>query len=181
MPPTTIKAIETRYAGYRFRSRLEARYAVFFDALHLPWEYEEEGFVLGAVGHYLPDFWLPTLSLWIEIKGPPPTDEERAKARALAEHTIQDVAILAGPPTTDDDEQASILLYRYYRLIKTPALVHFMRQSPREYGGTERVEALLTRGGEAVEFVPPAVGYRDLFGSDLDFDTAVEDARSARF
>ena len=28
-----IKAIETVYNGYRFRSRLEARWAVFFDAL----------------------------------------------------------------------------------------------------------------------------------------------------
>lgn len=30
-----MKAIETRYKGYRFRSRLEARWAVFFDALGL--------------------------------------------------------------------------------------------------------------------------------------------------
>ena len=28
----SIKAIETRYNGYRFRSRTEARWAVFFDA-----------------------------------------------------------------------------------------------------------------------------------------------------
>jgi hypothetical protein len=30
-----IKAIETRYKGYRFRSRLEARWSVFFDAMEL--------------------------------------------------------------------------------------------------------------------------------------------------
>ena len=53
-----IKAIETRYKGYRFRSRLEARWAVFFDALCIEWEYEREGFVL-PYGPYLPDFWLP--------------------------------------------------------------------------------------------------------------------------
>jgi hypothetical protein len=28
----TIQAIETVYRGHRFRSRLEARWAVFFDA-----------------------------------------------------------------------------------------------------------------------------------------------------
>jgi len=39
-----ITAIETRYKGYRFRSRLEARWAVFFDALGVIWEYEKEGF-----------------------------------------------------------------------------------------------------------------------------------------
>jgi hypothetical protein len=41
-----IKAIETIYKGYRFRSRLEARWAVFFDALEIDWEYEKEGYVL---------------------------------------------------------------------------------------------------------------------------------------
>lgn len=33
MSDSTIKAIETSYAGCRFRSRLEARWAVFFDTL----------------------------------------------------------------------------------------------------------------------------------------------------
>lgn len=50
-----IKAIQTQYKGYNFRSRLEARWAVFFDALGLPWEYEPEGFELSC-GKYLPDF-----------------------------------------------------------------------------------------------------------------------------
>jgi hypothetical protein len=51
----SIKPIETSYQGYRFRSRLEARWAVFFDTLGLAWEYEPEGYVLD--GHpYLPDF-----------------------------------------------------------------------------------------------------------------------------
>lgn len=51
-----IKSIETEYNGYRFRSRLEARWAVFFDALHVPYEYEPEGFDLGDGTYYLPDF-----------------------------------------------------------------------------------------------------------------------------
>lgn len=42
----TIKAIKTEYKGYRFRSRLEARWAVFFDALGVRWEYEKEGYEL---------------------------------------------------------------------------------------------------------------------------------------
>lgn len=64
----TIKAIETKYKGYRFRSRLEARWAVFFDALGVRWEYEKEGFEFNGI-RYLPDFWLPDLKLWLEIKG----------------------------------------------------------------------------------------------------------------
>ena len=70
-----IKPIETQYKGYRFRSRLEARWAVFFDSLGMLWEYEREGFDLGEAGWYLPDFWLPALDKWIEIK-PMEYDEE---------------------------------------------------------------------------------------------------------
>lgn len=51
-----MKAIQTKYAGYRFRSRLEARWAVFFDALGIKWEYEPEGFELSCGTRYLPDF-----------------------------------------------------------------------------------------------------------------------------
>jgi hypothetical protein len=43
------KAIETRYRGYRFRSRSEARWAVFFDAAGIAWQYEPEGFDLTNV------------------------------------------------------------------------------------------------------------------------------------
>lgn len=50
-----MKAIETIYKGYYFRSRLEARWAVFFDALELPFGYEPEGFDIGGL-RYLPDF-----------------------------------------------------------------------------------------------------------------------------
>jgi len=64
-----VRAIETIYNGYRFRSRLEARWAVFFDALSVPFEYEKEGFVLNDETRYLPDFWLPTLKMWFEVKG----------------------------------------------------------------------------------------------------------------
>jgi len=65
---TNIKAIETVYKGYRFRSRLEARWAVFFDALGLEWGYEVEGLDLGGLW-YLPDFYIPDLEYrWIEIK-----------------------------------------------------------------------------------------------------------------
>lgn len=62
-----LKPIETRYGGCRFRSRLEARWAVFFDALKVIWEYEKEGYVLNG-RWYLPDFWLPQVSMWAEVK-----------------------------------------------------------------------------------------------------------------
>jgi hypothetical protein len=123
-----IKAKETHYNGYRFRSRLEARWAVFFDALDIKYEYEKEGFdlsyllspeygwtdggapgeerqamynnwrsVLGSVhANYLPDFWIPHLNTWIEIKGPKPTEAEEALAQMLAFATDQDVFVFYG-------------------------------------------------------------------------------------
>jgi hypothetical protein len=78
-----IKAINTRYKGYNFRSRTEARWAVFFDAIGLKWEYEKEGYVLSNGQRYLPDFYIPGWG-WIEIKGDWPTDEEIEKARLLS-------------------------------------------------------------------------------------------------
>ena len=106
--------IPTMYKGIKFRSRLEARWAVFFDTLGIEWEYEPQGYEIGcsytpmpgdmiytfsdgstgdtwhkklkesegltvvsekpATGDeslewYLPDFWLPELKIWVEVKG----------------------------------------------------------------------------------------------------------------
>ena len=79
-----IKAIPTVYKGYRFRSRLEARWAVFFDACGVKWEYEPEGFDLGNGVYYLPDFLLHGVAgrgggnLYVEVKGQM-TDEDAQK------------------------------------------------------------------------------------------------------
>ena len=64
----SIKPIETKYNGFRFRSRLEARWAVFFDMIGLKYEYEVEGFDMNGI-RYLPDFYIPSLDRWFEIKG----------------------------------------------------------------------------------------------------------------
>jgi len=64
----SIKAIETVYNGYRFRSRLEARWAVFFDALGVEYQYEPEGLELEEQGRYLPDFYIPHINTYLEIK-----------------------------------------------------------------------------------------------------------------
>ena len=57
-----IKPIETYYNNNRFRSRLEARWAVFFDTLGIKYEYEPEGFKMSDGTLYLPDFYLPESS-----------------------------------------------------------------------------------------------------------------------
>jgi len=94
----TIKAIETRYNGYHFRSRLEARWAVFFDTAGINYQYEPEGFDLGESGWYLPDFWLPEQQYWIEIKGPPPTLNEKSKIVGLHDLTGKESFLIHGDP-----------------------------------------------------------------------------------
>jgi hypothetical protein len=104
-----IKAIETRYHGFRFRSRLEARYAVFFDTLGVKWEYEKEGFDLGVLGWYLPDFFLPyhadwttakfpNAGVWLEVKGEMPTAEEKQKLLCLSQMTKHSGRLVVGMP-----------------------------------------------------------------------------------
>lgn len=55
MTQAAPRAIETRAYGRRFRSRTEARCAVFLTEMGLQWEYEPEGYELPS-GRYLPDF-----------------------------------------------------------------------------------------------------------------------------
>lgn len=99
-----MKAIETQYRGYRFRSRLEARWAVFFDALGVKWEYEPDGFELGAGVRYLPDFkvYPPAgnrfKTLWVEVKPVAPNGVERDKARRLAAASRVPVVFCIGTP-----------------------------------------------------------------------------------
>ena len=92
-----IRAIETRYAGCRFRSRAEARWAVFFDTLGIPWRYEPEGFSLSS-GPYLPDFYLPSLDVFVEVKGQAPNANETLKARDLAQESGKIVYLFVRGP-----------------------------------------------------------------------------------
>lgn len=63
-----MRAIPTEYKGYLFRSRLEARWAVFLDTLGIRWEYEPEGLILSDGTYYLPDFYLIDFHLYFEVK-----------------------------------------------------------------------------------------------------------------
>ena len=62
------QTIPTKFDGYTFRSRLEARWAVFFRSMGIRYEYEIEGLTLADGNKYLPDFYLPDFSRYVEIK-----------------------------------------------------------------------------------------------------------------
>ncbi len=92
---TGIKPIETIHSGFKFRSRIEARWAVFFESLHIPYEYEKQGYDLKGLW-YLPDFYLPKFDCWVEIKGDVPKTEELEKARRLSKAHGSFVVLFAG-------------------------------------------------------------------------------------
>jgi len=104
-----LKAIETTYRGCRFRSRLEARWAVVFDALGMSWEYEAQGYrctsrvslIDSGPWAYLPDFWLPTLKLYVEVKGSLTPDEHLRfmdNAASLCDRTDTRAVLLGAIP-----------------------------------------------------------------------------------
>jgi hypothetical protein len=100
-----LKPIETVYRGCRFRSRLEARWAVVLDACGIQWEYEAEGYDLDGVW-YLPDFWLPADRTFLEIKpkleGPGDYHSQVGPALSrLATGSGCEVFLIIGSPETE--------------------------------------------------------------------------------
>lgn len=100
MAAHAIKAIETEFMGWRFRSRTEARWAVFFDALDIRFEYEHEGYDFNGV-RYLPDFWIPQSRTFFEVKGEDPSDEDTNKIALLAARKGAIVLVAIGAPNTE--------------------------------------------------------------------------------
>lgn len=94
----SIKPIETVYKDYRFRSRLEARWAIFFDSLGIEWEYEPEGYVLGEHGWYLPDFKIKGTNIFVEVKGVEPDDKYLKMLEHFGESVNGAVLLVEGQP-----------------------------------------------------------------------------------
>ena len=121
-----IKAIETQYKGYRFRSRLEARWAVFFETLGCRWEYEPEGFDLNGL-YYLPDFkvvYPGGSTYWFEVKSSVDllTRKDIEKMTLFARY-VDDIYLLDGTP-----EYGAYINFSSYHLLgklwKNPVYLH---------------------------------------------------------
>jgi hypothetical protein len=82
----TYNAIPTTYQGTTFRSPLEARWAVFFDALGIAWEHEVRGFDLDGQ-RQVPDFWLPHHGCYWEAQLSETFDDDRFGAWAAIKNT----------------------------------------------------------------------------------------------
>lgn len=106
-----IRPIETRYRGYRFRSRLEARWAVFFDTAKIRWDYEVQGYDVNGRA-YLPDFYLPDLRCYFEVK---PTSEYdlgflQSFAYAIKTHVVVAEGGIPDPEEWRCDENTQLRL-----------------------------------------------------------------------
>lgn len=99
-----IEAKQTSYRGYLMRSRLESRWAVFFDTLGIKWEYEFEGFDLSDGYGYLPDFYLPTFDngCWCEVK---PDGGDFSRAVLFAKDYEEKIWLCEGVP--------EVAIYKY--------------------------------------------------------------------
>ena len=80
---------------YLMRSHSETRWADMMDALNIDWLYEPR-LVQTRHGAYLPDFYLPSAGLFVEVKGPQPTEVEREKAMDASDATGCPVVIAYG-------------------------------------------------------------------------------------
>jgi hypothetical protein len=64
-----IAAQPTVYRGVTFRSALEASWAASLENLGITWEYEPTTVTLPSGIRYIPDFHLPEIGTWLEVKG----------------------------------------------------------------------------------------------------------------
>lgn len=169
-----MKVIQTHYKGYKFRSRTEARWAVFFDSIGVDWEYEPEGFVLSDGSHYLPDFkvtyfdrgWRDhPMTYWFEVKGDLQsiTDKELMKV-FLFEHEL---ILLVGAPSE-----------KGYVSNKTWEGESFSEFKKRVFSNNEDDVLVAPWSYKQRPWVDPQC----CFASEiLEMETAVSKARSARF
>lgn len=190
-----MKPIETIYNGFRFRSWLEARWAVFFDSLGVTYEYEKDGYDLGSAGWYLPGFWLAhwpdtdindgVTEVFVEVKPAMATSEEYGKVLALAKQTEQNAFIMQGEPYINKYNVTQIQVWDMVAL-ENPFVVENLQFQEQvetvQYPGfpaENRYSIGLTNGAvQAHGFVCKPL----LFGMrKADLDAAYLAARQARF
>lgn len=90
-----IAAIPRVYRGVQFRSTLEASWAATLDRLAIEWVYEPRSFALPSGTTYIPDFLLPRMQTWLEVKGD--HNQRIEKVREFAEVERHGYRCVHGP------------------------------------------------------------------------------------
>jgi len=131
----TIAAHPTRYNGVQFRSRLEARWAAYFDLCGLKWDYEPVDF-----RGWSPDFSIETPfgKLFVEVK---PCDD--------SDHPAFDKALAHG-------KQVQVLLLGLDPTVGTVAIPH-----GQSHSADELAEFFLSRNNEQLSRAARALLWRE--------------------
>lgn len=88
------------HRGWMMRSHTELLWAKVFDAAEIQYLHEP-GLFDTPHGWYLPDFYMPNIGAYVEIKGVAPTDIEKEKAAAVIRATGKPLVIISGKPNAD--------------------------------------------------------------------------------
>lgn len=178
-----IKPIETVYNNYRFRSRTEARWTVFFDHAKIAYSYEVEGFQMGKV-RYLPDFQLKQgirllgegehrKQVWVEIKPSLQLEEDdRQKIAQFVQNSSYQVILIGGEPAADTE-----LRLIYFDQAQKKLAAPFVRWTELEDGqiGLVSLDYLKNLAGAEMQSA-----INNLTGSPK-LNEAYRQARQARF
>jgi hypothetical protein len=177
-----IRSIETKYNGYRFRSRLEARWAVFFDAAAIDYEYELEGFKLGDGLSYLPDFYLDSMGVYAEVKpNKELSEDEIRKLVTFSTDADKPLLLVIGTPGSEEMfllNRRSLPSWREVQSwgqevgsLSEAFLSHLRAYAPVEFGHTA------LQGGWTLLHAPGDI--KDLIGSRIK--RSRQKASEARF
>lgn len=169
-----IYPISTEYRGIVFRSRLEARWAVFFDFVNIPFRYEprvDEIDFCGGLTFYKPDFWLIGMDMWVEVKPFPfckLSFAETKKAEGWAKEYGQ-ILILSGTPCIPNEKTESHYLLSFNEEKNKFFLIKNMWwcECPKCH-----LVGIRPGGGTPGECDKTCLGKPslDLFGEEIEFD-----------
>ena len=197
-----IKPIETEYKGYRFRSRLEARWAVFFEACGVDWEYEPEGYELGDGQRYLPDFVIHNVGIersedegklydvYVEVKGEKPKEKDIKKFYAFSgvdstsnEKKCPKPLLVVSKIPEDLFEQFIISHYSGNPMKEeSDYLFYSMRFIKNNFNSQRTAMFFYKEGKLLIRSGDDPCYYEDIGKEDRTFtDNAFKKARSARF
>ena len=182
-----MKAIDTYYNGHLFRSRLEARWAVFFDVLGIRWEYEPEGFSLEDGTCYLPDFYLPDDEVYVEVKPDRPGAwKDISRASVFVGNGIDCLLLLSAVPIAEPGCLVEFP-YVFHTSVHTKLIAYagffggcFMKQFPSFNGAHDL--SFSTNHDQNDMFMSAVLKPRQIECMTYEYlNDALDKARTARF
>lgn len=161
----SIDSTWCHHDGYIMRSLSESRVASMLSSLGIAYLYEYMPYDFRG---YLPDFYLPTLDAFIEVKGAEPTPEEVEKCRRLHVATGCPVVLVHGQPRafphhdvddgytrTEVSWQPRLLIGGRWHEVSCNLLCRAIYRARGREEGERFVMALASRGASSVQTVGP--------------------------